>query len=263
MMNTLDKFWDKRSAEYGTKIEGVLLKSAPLNINFFLHNWMLKQVSREVSNNDSFRVLDIGCGYGRLSGELLKKYPKINIFGIDIAQKYVDLYNQNLSPQGKAVKADMRKLPFKDNLFNTVFVVTTLMYLSDFKDQLKAVSEIHRCLKPGGHFVIIERNPVGYSIFNLGGLTALMRGRKHSEIPAVSFSESDIYRLVSKNHLELAKKQGLPLFTLFFYLILITTRLNRPLADFLLKLIDKIDSRLGWFILPSLYIAYQGRKDEE
>lgn len=261
-MKTLKEFWEKRSLKYGDQIEGVLLKSAPANMNSYLHNWMFRQVDKVTLDKDDFRVLDIGCGYGRLSGELLKKSPKIKVFGIDIAQRYVDLYNKALSPKGKAVRGDVCNLPFKDHSFDLVFVVTTLMYLTDYQDQLKAIKEISRVLKPGGWFVIIERNPIGYSIFNLGGLTALVRGKKHSEIPAVSFNNSRMTQLISSNNLRLLHKAGIPLFTLFFYPILILGRINRRLASILLSLIGRIDSRLDWFILPALYISYQGVKDE-
>ncbi|KKR81021.1 MAG: Methyltransferase type 11 [Candidatus Daviesbacteria bacterium GW2011_GWA1_41_61] len=259
-MKTLEKFWEQRSQKYGTRIEGVLLKSVPSVINDYLHQWMLEQISSEVENKESVQVLDIGCGYGRLSGELLNRFSKIKIVGVDIAPKYVDLYNQQLAPRGRAFKGDVRQLPFKDNSFNMIFMVTTLMYLSDDQDQKKAMKEITRVLKPGGRLMIIERNPLGYNIFNLGGLISKLRGQKHSEIPAVSFSPSRIFQLAHSFDLKVVKRQGLPGFTVFFFPILASALVNNHLARLFLRLIKKIDSQAGWFVQPSLYISYSGIK---
>lgn len=261
-MKSLEKFWQQRSQKFGSQIEGVLLKSVPLQINTYLHRWMLERICSEVKEKDNIQILDIGCGYGRLSEELLKSFPKIKMFGIDIAQKYVDLYNQHLAPRGKAVKGDICQLPFKDNYFEMVFIVTTLMYLADNAQQRQALAEIYRVLKPGGSFVIIERNPLGYSIFNLGGLVPLLRGEKYSEIPAVSFNPTTISQLVSGFNLRIVQKRGMPLFTVFFYPALMSAIINENLGNLFLKLIKVLDKWIGNFVSPSLYIAYNGVKGE-
>lgn len=129
-MKIIREFWEERSQEYGSKIEGVLPKSLPRPVNEYLHNWMLEQIKRVVEGREEAKILDLGCGYGRLSKEILDEFPKSRTFGIDVAQTYVNLYNQRLSPRGRAVKGDIRKLPFKDSSFDVVFMVATLMYLT-------------------------------------------------------------------------------------------------------------------------------------
>lgn len=261
-MKKLEKFWDERSQKYGTKVEGVLLKSVPDTVNTCLHRWMLDQISKNIANKEDAQVLDLGCGYGRLSGELLKRFSKIKTVGVDIAANYVDLYNRNLAPRGKAIKGDICCLPFKDGTFDMVFIVTTLMYLPDDRDQKKALAEIGRVLKPGGHFLVVERNPLGYGIFTLGGLISKVRDQRHSEIPAVSIDPDKISQLMANADLKLTQKEGIPFFTIFFFPLLTAVIINKYLGGVLLNLINKADNIFKSLVKPSLYIAYSGVKDE-
>src|SRR3989344_2513093 len=235
-MNEVTQFWENRSLKFGARIEGVLLKSVPENINKYLSSWMLEQVEGMIKKESDFKVLDIGCGYGRLSGPLVNSFPGIKVFGVDIAQNYVDLYNKNLSPAGKACRADSRDLPFKDNFFDAVFVVTALMYLPTKDDQSKAISEMLRVLKPGGKFVVVERSSLGYEIFTLGGIIGKYGARVES-------------------------LRGIPLFTIMFQVILVLSLINANIGGIFLNLIKLADQQLSKFYFPSLYISYTGEKN--
>lgn len=259
-MKTINEFWTRRSRQYNNRIEGVLLKSVPKAVNHYLHDWMISEV-KSVFKNYTLKVLDIGCGYGRLSKQILKEYPKSVTFGVDIAERYIDLYNQELAPRGKAFLGDMQKLPFKDSYFDVVFVVTTLMYLTKASEQENALKEMLRVLKPGGYFIVIERNPVGYSIFTLGGLVSKIRGKKHSEIPAVSFSPCHLRQLTARSGGKVNICHGIPVFTLFFPVVLLLSLLNLHLGRFFLRVIKYTDKKLNRLYLPSLYISYIGKKE--
>ncbi len=260
-MNKIGEFWSERSSKFGTSIEGVLLKSVPENINLYLNNWMLEQVKRMIKNESGFKVLDIGCGYGRLSGPLINSFPGIKVFGVDIAQNYVDLYNKNLSPAGKAFKADSRNLPFKENFFDAVFIVTSLMYLLTKEDQLKAIREMLRVLKPGGKILVLERSRLGYKIFTLGGIVGKLRGKKNLEIPAVSFSPKYLSAVIGKYGARVDDLRGIPLFTIMFPAILVISLMNVKIGGIFLDLIKLVDQQLSKFYLPSLYISYTGEKN--
>lgn len=261
-METLEEFWEKRSRKFGNQIVGVLIKSVPEIINLHLHNWMLGQIEPTISRNGSLKVLDLGCGYGRLSGPLLKKSSKVSTYGIDISQTYVDLYNKSLNPRGKALVGNILKLPFKSSYFDIVFMVTTLMYVTDKKEQEKSITEIFRVLKSGGSFVIIERSPLGYSIFTLGGIVNKIRGKKHSEIPAVSIDPRFISGVIDKSGGQLNGCYGIPLFTLFFPIILFLSKINISLGKFSLNMTKLSDQKIRKFYFPSLYIAYIGKKHD-
>lgn len=259
-MNDITQFWDERSRKFGARVEGVLLKSVPGSINLYLNDWMLKQVKEIIDTRNGFKTLDVGCGYGRLSEPLAKEFPGLQIFGVDVAQNYVDLYNKKLKSRGKALKADSRKLPFEENFFDAVFMVTSLMYLISQEDQLKAVSEIIRVLKPGGRFIILERSVLGYNIFTLGGIISKLRGKKNLEITAVSFSPNYLSKIVGKSGGVIYDLRGIPIFTILFPMVFILSLISAKLGDFLLKIIKFIDSHISKFYYPSLYISYSGWK---
>lgn len=261
-MGDIENFWEQRSRRFGVSMPGVLIKSAPEAINLHLHKWMLEQISAVIPSGQRIKMLDLGCGYGRLSKPLLERFPDITTFGIDISKTFVDFYNQQLTPRGKAVKGNIIKLPFKSHYFDAVFMVTTLMYIISSRDQEKAVAEIFRVLKPGGSFVVIERSPIGYTLFTLGGLVSKIRGRKYSEITAVSFNPNDLSSLLTKKGGQMNKMRGIPLFTLMFPLLLVLTIISGNLGKILLLVVEAVDQKFGWLITPSLYISYIGTKHE-
>lgn len=193
-------------------------KSFPRFVNNYLDRWMYGQIKLKIKNEE-LKILDLGCGYGRLSKKILDDFPKARTVGIDVSQTYVDLYNQDLAPRGKAVKGDIRKLSFEDSSFNVVIMVTTLMYLTDKKDQQKAMKGMFRVLKPGGSFVVIERNPGGHNILMLGGLVEKIRGPEKREIPSVSFSPEYMQNLIEKSGGRVKKIKGIsPLLTTSLYI---------------------------------------------
>ena len=94
------------------------------------------------------KCLDLGCGIGQFSKQLIKYgYDVISADISDIALNKVKEFNENV------VKLDMRdKLPFQDNEFNLVFANLSIHYFSD-KDTKKLILEIKRILKEEGLFI--------------------------------------------------------------------------------------------------------------
>lgn len=262
-MLTIQEAWEKRSRQYGRRIEGVLPKSFPRPVNRYLHNWMFKQIEKIIPKRGRVQVLDLGCGYGRLSSEILNRFPKAAVFGIDVSQNSVDLYNQSLSPRGKAIKGDITKLPFESNFFDVVFMVTTLMYLTKKADQEKAISELFRVLRADGRFVIIERNPTGHSIVMLGGLIEKIRGKGKKEITAVSFPYEYIKKLIDENGGLVRETDGIPAWTLTLHLAIVLSFISDFLLRNFVRIISFLDQKLDFLLTPSLYIAYSGKARRE
>lgn len=251
-------FWEERSKKYKDKIEGVLPKSFPPALNGYLDEWMHAQVKSVINSGVQLNILDLGCGYGRLSSKILSEYPQAHLTGIDLSQHYVDLYNKHLSPKGHAQKGDITKLNFPKQTFDVVFMVTTLMYLTDKKSQAKAMKEIFRVLKPDGKFVFIERNLYGYKLVTLGGLVDAIRGETNKEIAAVSFKPDDFEKFVTKNNASLDKMSGIPILTVFLPLGFLISYFKLPGEVYFYKIIKFLDLNLSWLLTPSLYISYIG-----
>lgn len=260
-VNYLDikQAWEKRSKKFGYKIEGVTTKSLPPQVNSQLDNWMLNNIKEVISDSGdkkNTRILDLGCGYGRLSKPLLESFPNIKVFGIDVSNNYVALYNKDLGPRGKAMEGDIRRLPYKSSYFDSVFMVTTLMYLAKKKDQKKAVKEILRVLKPGGNAIVIERSPSGYFLFTLGGLVNFIRGEKNQEITAVSINKEEFKENVKSADGIINNVYGIPFFSLFLPFSVILYKIAPHILGIYLNPIKYLDKKFKSFLWPSLYLSY-------
>ena len=94
-------------------------------------------------------VTDIGTGLGDLAIEIGKRYPRLDIIGLDISQDVLDkavskAESENL--QNVSFKfGDVHNLPFEDN---SIDLVVSHGSIHHWKDIQKAFSEIYRILKP-------------------------------------------------------------------------------------------------------------------
>lgn len=258
MVGKIAKAWEERSKKYLDKPEGVLPKAFPVAVNKYLDDWMYAQIKFEISDPKS-HILDLGCGYGRLAGRLLADFGEAKVSGIDIARSYVAIFNKSLGPRGRAVVGDITRLPYKNDSFDVCYMVTTLMYLTKRADQVRALKEIFRVLKPGGRFVFIERNPSGHAFVNLFGLVPLIRGRSKKEIDSTSFSPRCMKELIGLSGGKIVTKYGLPVWTLTLHINIVLNKLGLLRKGYLMliKLLDRFFAHLLTF---SMYVSYSGKK---
>ncbi|VDM70494.1 unnamed protein product, partial [Strongylus vulgaris] len=104
--------------------------------------------------------LDVGCGRGFHAALLADKFPKSNFTGIDITLEAVHMANQKRKDNGQTyenlsfVQMDGAKM---DEDWSDKFDLVTIF--DACHDQMRpdlCLKEIHRVLKPGGIFSMIE-----------------------------------------------------------------------------------------------------------
>ena len=97
------------------------------------------------------KVLDIGCGTGRVTKLISKKTKKV--IGIDFSNEMIQIAKKTLK-NAKNIeykKVDIsKKLPFKDNSFDKV---TAILVLNHIKYNKRLFKEIYRILKKDGIFI--------------------------------------------------------------------------------------------------------------
>ena len=100
-------------------------------------------------------VLDVGTGVGRWVPFLLGRGAR-GVVGIDIERKRL-LRASKRRYRGDASfgLASAARLPFPDGAFDFVSSVAVLLHL-DYESKEKAIAEIARITKPGGHVAIVE-----------------------------------------------------------------------------------------------------------
>lgn len=101
------------------------------------------------------RVLDLGCGNGRLL-EIFKD-KNIDYIGIDSSEKLIEIAKKKY-PKAKFQKADALNLPFPANYFDKVYSIAVLHHIPSVKFRLRFLKEAKRVLKPEGLLILTVWN---------------------------------------------------------------------------------------------------------
>jgi ubiquinone/menaquinone biosynthesis C-methylase UbiE len=99
--------------------------------------------------SDGDKLLDVGCGNGRLSE--FSKNKKINYIGADVSSELISLAKKRY-PKKRFLVADNLNLPFLDDNFDKVFSIAVLHTIPSANFRKKAIFEIKRVLKEKGLF---------------------------------------------------------------------------------------------------------------
>jgi ubiquinone/menaquinone biosynthesis C-methylase UbiE len=96
------------------------------------------------------RVLELGCGTGRITAPLLKH--DVDLVGIDRSQAMLDRLRKR-STAARAVRGDIRELPFRRARFSMVLApYGVLQSLTSERDLVRTLDSVARVLARGGTF---------------------------------------------------------------------------------------------------------------
>jgi ubiquinone/menaquinone biosynthesis C-methylase UbiE len=123
------------------------------------HPFITRRRLREIlAPGDGERVLEVGPGTGYYALEMaewLQPDGRLDVF--DLQQEMLDHTMQaaaehdltNITP----TQGDARTLPYEDDSFDAAYLVTVL---GEIPDQIPALRELRRVVKPGGRVVVGE-----------------------------------------------------------------------------------------------------------
>ncbi len=113
-----------------------------------------------------WRVLETGCGGGRLLLPLARSRPDLSLTGVDFSKTAL----QGLARQcpGILFQADVSVLPFRDRSFDAVLCRHVLEHLES-EGRKAAASEMLRVIRPGGR-IFFEGFSVNAARFGKGRL---------------------------------------------------------------------------------------------
>jgi trans-aconitate 2-methyltransferase len=110
--------------------------------------WGLRVLER-LAPRPGERILDIGCGTGRLTSEIQSRAPGTRVVGVD--QSWAMVAEARRHARGFTLaQADATRLPVHDTTFDAVFSTATFHWVDD---HAALFAEINRVLAPGGRLV--------------------------------------------------------------------------------------------------------------
>jgi len=101
------------------------------------------------------KVLDLCCGFGRISAELARR--GFSVTGVDITGSYLQTAKEEAGFEKlniEYIKADAREFVRKDFFDLAVNLYISFGYFEDQKDDLLMVRNAYESLKSGGSFII-------------------------------------------------------------------------------------------------------------
>ena len=100
------------------------------------------------------RVLDLATGVGAMAGQLLRRYPGIQLVGVDLDPRQLAEAKAR-HPGATYVQADAARLPFPDARFERVHCSWLLEHVPH---PVEVLREVRRVLAPAGvcHFIEVD-----------------------------------------------------------------------------------------------------------
>ena len=154
----------RRSGHLRMPVKGLETGKVPNPVAYdTAYSWILdglytKLALEIVDSGPTGRVLDVGCGPGRLDVRLGVMVPSLEVIGVDIDPIMVDLAAAHARDAGVSGRVhfqvgDSEAMPFEDGEFD---MVVSSLSLHHWADPARAMSEIHRVLRPGGEVRIYD-----------------------------------------------------------------------------------------------------------
>jgi SAM-dependent methyltransferase len=127
----------------------------------FLFDWELYAINShqtgdykawlELSKKFGGKVLELGCGSGRITSELFKN--GIDISGLDMSPTLIKMMKDKHPsfPKEKILLGDMLEYNFPESYDFVFYSYSTFQYLLSLEDQMKALKHIRNHLNPLGY----------------------------------------------------------------------------------------------------------------
>lgn len=225
--------WEERAFGKGESLESVLFQNLPPDLNAHIHRihmrlietWLLPRLK------SGARLLDVGCGYGRLGRDILGQRPDIRLVGIDFSLNYCHLHQKGLGVP--TVCANLSELPLAPASFDAILAVTALMYVPVEK-RGAVLGEMIALLKPGGCALFLDP---GQEFMDF--IAWVKPSSKKKSTGGSGFTASEYLDLAQGAGVRVEAVAGMPFFTLALpFLTLMAglpwvTRMIIPLLDHL------------------------------
>jgi len=119
----------------------------------------LSDIVKKYTTSSRPFIVDLGCGPGLLSLEILRQIPDATVIGVDPLNKMLSLAKKNVNDAGiegfELLRGVSEKIPLRDASIDTLVSRFSLAY---WKHPDVSFYEMHRVLRPGGKIVFETLN---------------------------------------------------------------------------------------------------------
>ena len=145
------------------------------------HRFFINNIKEFISKED--KILEIGCGRGGFAFYFSKTYNNqfaeyeaadFSVSALDMAKKHQ--FEEGIGNINFSVK-DIQNIDFPNNYFDKIICFETIEHVPNPK---KAVKELHRVLKPGGHMVLTTPNYLNF--YGAYRIFLRLTGRRWTEV---------------------------------------------------------------------------------
>jgi len=151
------------------------------------------------------RLLDIGCGTGRLLAQAARREPSAILVGIDTDRDSIEIARDRARSAPAPIElhlASAERMPFADDYFDVavaVFVVGAMPGAT----RRRVLGEAHRVLRPGGRLLTVDWTRSGCLVARLArdlidvlplpyGVRPQSGGKAETTLAAAGFEEIDV-----------------------------------------------------------------------
>lgn len=128
-------------------------------LSFNIDRIWRKRVMRIVRRSHPAMIMDIATGTGDLAIAMAKRTEGAKILGIDLSEEMLRVARDKVAKLGFSERIVLQKGD-AENLHtvadSSIDVVTVAFGVRNFEHLEKGLSELYRCLKPGGRLVVLE-----------------------------------------------------------------------------------------------------------
>jgi 2-polyprenyl-3-methyl-5-hydroxy-6-metoxy-1,4-benzoquinol methylase len=149
MGNNLTYFKEIFDAETLEQAKNIVLTPDPNDVNKFIFetNWLIKFINTHLDVKEKTKVLDFGCGMGRISKELIETF--------DCFVKGIDISDNMLSIAKEYVNSD-KFFPDKSHNIQDIDLVISSFVLQHSENPEQDIKNLYTVMKPNSVFVLVN-----------------------------------------------------------------------------------------------------------
>jgi ubiquinone/menaquinone biosynthesis C-methylase UbiE len=117
-----------------------------------VHRVVLDLVASQCGGIAPQRVLDVGCGTGRLLRKVGAHWPAAELTGVDATEEMIEVARRS-TPAATFYVGVAESLPLPDDSMDMVLSTDSLHH---WNDRAAGVREVTRVLRPGGRFFLAD-----------------------------------------------------------------------------------------------------------